>query len=72
MSLLKNIPVRERLRIQFRAEFFNSFNHTNPLDPGVSLGGTPNSIVSASSGGFGSIRAAADPRIAQLALKILF
>jgi hypothetical protein len=29
LSLTKKIPVSERLSVQFRAEFFNLFNHTN-------------------------------------------
>jgi hypothetical protein len=29
LSLLKDIPLRERLRMQFRAEFFNVLNHAN-------------------------------------------
>jgi hypothetical protein len=28
-SLFKNIPVTERQKVQFRAEFFNLFNHPN-------------------------------------------
>lgn len=29
LSLAKRIPIRERLNLQFRAEFFNILNHTN-------------------------------------------
>ena len=29
LSLLKDIPLRDRLRMQFRAEFFNVLNHAN-------------------------------------------
>ena len=29
ISTFKNFPVTDRLRLQFRAEFFNIFNHTN-------------------------------------------
>jgi len=36
-SLLKEIPLRERSRLQFRAEFFNVLNHTNF--------NTPNAVV---------------------------
>jgi hypothetical protein len=50
------------MRLQFRAEYFNLLNHTNLSDPNVSQSGS----------GFGSVTAASDPRIAQLALKLLF
>jgi hypothetical protein len=62
MGFFKNFPFRERYRIQARAEFFNTFNRANF--------GNPSSSVSA--GAFGSITSAGDPRIGQLALKILF
>jgi hypothetical protein len=62
MGIFKTFAIRERLRLQFRAEFFNAFNHTNFQDPGNSLAG----------GGFGQIYSANDPRIGQLALKLLF
>ncbi len=71
-SFFKNFPVRERFRFQLRAELFNSLNRVNLMDPGVSPGGTPVSTLSTTSAGFGSIRAAADPRIIQLALKFFF
>ena len=62
MGIFKNFPFRDRYRVQFRAEFFNSFNHANF--------GNPSNSVNA--GAFGSITSAADPRIGQLALKFLF
>ncbi|HKV47866.1 MAG TPA: hypothetical protein VJN69_07215 [Candidatus Acidoferrales bacterium] len=37
LSLAKNIPFSERVRLQFKAEFFNLFNHTNF--------NTPNTVV---------------------------
>ena len=58
----KLIPIRERLQVTVRAEFFNFFNRANFNNP----------VSSVSSGGFGSIRSAADPRIGQLALKLIF
>jgi len=49
LSLQKRFPIGERLGMQFRAEFFNAFNHTNLGAPNTSFGspgfGTINSIV---------------------------
>ncbi len=62
-GLLKNFPLHgERYRLQFRGEFFNVTNRVNLNNP--------NSTVT--SAGFGSITGARDPRIGQLALKLLF
>jgi hypothetical protein len=72
MAMIKNISTGEKLRWQIRSEAFNTFNHTNPLDPGVAPGGTPVASLAVTAAGFGSIRAAADPRIMQLALKLVF
>ena len=67
MGFFKNFPIHERLRLQFRAEFFNIFNRVNFTQPNQS-----NQVDTVSSAGFGSIRAANDPRIGQLALKLFF
>ena len=62
-GLTKDFPVRgERLKFQFRAEYFNLFNRVNFNNPASSLTGA----------GFGRITGAGDPRIGQLALKLLF
>jgi hypothetical protein len=61
-GLQKYFNLTERYRFQFRAEYFNVLNHTNLGSP----------VTGVSSAGFGSIKSANDPRIAQLALKILF
>jgi len=61
-GFFKNIPVTERVHMQFRAEFFNFFNHPNFNNP----------TLTRSSGGFGRITSAQDPRIGQLALKIFW
>jgi len=50
---------REKWNVQFRAEFFNTLNHTNFGVPGVTFGG-----------GFGQIVSAAEARIVELALKL--
>jgi hypothetical protein len=62
MGIAKDFILRESLTLQFRGEFFNSFNYVNYADPTSTI----------SSGGFGSIRSAGDPRIGQLALKLRF
>ena len=62
MGLLKNFLLTERWKVQFRAEFFNVLNKVNLSDP-------TNTV---NSGSFGRITSAGDPRIGQLALKVLF
>ena len=61
-SVLKSIPLTESKEFQFRAEFFNLFNHPNFRLPDSDI----------SSPNFGIIQAAQDPRLIQLALKFLF
>lgn len=61
-SALKNIPLAETKQLQFRAEFFNIFNHTNFRLPDSDI----------SSPTFGQIREALPPRLVQVALKFLF
>ena len=49
LAVQKRFPIGERLGVQFRAEFFNAFNHTNLGAPATSFGspsfGTISSIV---------------------------
>jgi hypothetical protein len=63
MSLLKDTKFFDRYTLQFRAEFFNVFNHTqfNAVN-----GNFDNTTA------FGQVTGAADPRIGQLALKLQF
>ena len=61
-SLFKDIPIREAKRLQFRAEFFNVFNHANFRLPDNDI----------SSPTFGQIQNALPGREVQLALKFLF
>jgi hypothetical protein len=62
------LSAHENFNVQFRAELFNAFNHTQL---NISFGGNTNPYT-VSSANFGSIRAAYDPRIIQLALKVSF
>ena len=66
-ALVKSFPIRygplkETQKIDFRAEFFNVFNHPNFGAPDTSIGDLQ----------FGQILSARDPRIMQFALKYIF
>jgi len=61
-ALMKNFRIRENLKLQFRSEFFNLFNHTNFENP-------TNSLASAN---FGQILSAYASREIQLGLKLLW
>jgi hypothetical protein len=65
IALLKDTQITERTAVQFRAEAFNVFNHAQFMNPSGDVNNT-------SAGGFGFVTAARDPRIMQLALKVLF
>jgi len=63
ISVFKNTKIGERVNLQFRAEFFNAFNHVNFAAPNTSMG----------SKNFGRITGTARlPRVGQLALKLTF
>jgi hypothetical protein len=61
-SLVKNTLIREAAIIQFRAEFFNLFNHPNF--------GLPDNFVGSPS--FGRLVSADSPRRIQFGLMLLF
>jgi hypothetical protein len=70
IAIVKNTKVgglREDASLEFRAEFFNAFNHSDFVNPGSTLtNGVPNSS-------FGVIsNTSVGPRIMQFALKYLF
>ena len=62
-SLTKETMVKDNIRLQFRCEAFNLFNHTNFAD-------VPGRIAFTT--GFGRYTSAENPRQIQLALKLLF
>jgi Carboxypeptidase regulatory-like domain len=68
MALLKDTKITESMQLQFRAEAFNIFNHAQFDNPSTAVGDVDNSVA----GGFGYITSAQNPRIMQLALKLLF
>jgi hypothetical protein len=62
-AILKTIPFSETRRVDFRAEFFNIFNHTQFFNPD---GNTSDGSQ------FGQVVQARDPRLMQFALKFFF
>lgn len=82
LAVRREFPIREGLKLQFRAELFNVLNHPNFADPSGTLGnplfgqsaamlakgigGTPGT------GGFSPIYQVGGPRAIQLALKLQF
>lgn len=72
-SAIKDTPIRENIHLQFRAEFFNIFNHANFAlpNPSVYLQGAGGSAVVNPT--FGQITATSTAaREIQFALKLLF
>jgi hypothetical protein len=71
-SVFKLFPIREEMHAEFRAEFFNIWNHVNPLlgqfgeisqEPVAVEFGAPQ---------FGQVQSARDPRFIQFAMKFYF
>ena len=82
--MFKNIPLaKERTTLQFRAEFFNIFNHPVFSDPATSVSSASFGRITstvyghAAGAGVGGNTSAGDvvsggPRVIQLALKLTF
>jgi hypothetical protein len=62
MTLYKDFHITERNVVEFRAEVFNVFNHTNFTNLSLNYGAS----------NFGQVTAAADPRIMEMALRYSF
>ena len=64
MGIFKDTPVGEKLRVEFRTELFNVFNHAQfySIDGNSGNAGTT----------FGQPQKVRDPRLVQFALKLLF
>lgn len=70
LSLIKDIRLRERVNLQFRAEAFNFANHVNL---GLVSGGfSPGSTGYNQSATFGTITSARDARTMQFGLKLIY
>ena len=70
LSLVKNVQIHERIRLQVRAESFNALNHVNLgfVNGGFSPGSDGKNVSST----FGTISSARDPRSIQLGMKLTF
>jgi hypothetical protein len=55
-------PIRESIKLQFRAEFFNSLNNVNFAAP----------VANISTATVGNIQSAGSPRILQFGLRLAF
>ncbi|MDQ6663064.1 MAG: carboxypeptidase-like regulatory domain-containing protein [Acidobacteriota bacterium] len=62
LSLIKNFPITERIRMQYRAECLNALNHPNLF--------TPNTAVTSTA--FGTITGQDVPRLWQMSLTLKF
>ncbi len=63
ISILKDFRFNERMRLQFRSEFFNAFNNVNFNNPAGTTLGQPN---------FGQITGSERARIIQFGLKLYY
>src|SRR5262249_11298727 len=71
LSLFKNFVLREGVRMQFRSEFFNAFNHPSFTTIGTSLT-TTSAGVNPNVNNFGVVTGTRDARVIQFALKLNF
>jgi len=79
-SIIKRFPISESKNIEFRAEFFNLFNHVNFANPISNFNAVPSTSINSTTGqitgdpgDFGRITATSNnPRLVQLALKLNF
>jgi len=72
LGLTKDFTLTEKARLQFRAESFNLFNHTNFGDPNTNVPNTGSALTSGSAGTFGVITSSLPARELQIAGKIIF
>ena len=77
-ALAKTFPVTEQVRMQFRADFFNIFNHTNFSNPqnnvsNVNFGKITQTVGSATATAVGTTAGPlGGPRLIQLSLRLQF
>jgi len=73
VTLLKTFPVREQMRFEFRADFFNIWNHVNGLWGPIGAAGQVEPVaIELGTPQFGTLQSARDPRFIQFAMKFYF
>ncbi len=73
LTIMKAFPFKERMRFEFRTDFFNMWNHVNPLwGPFGAAGQVEPVAIELGQPQFGQLQAAKDPRFIQFALKFYF
>jgi len=73
MAFNKLFPIKEQMRLEFRADFFNIWNHTNPLWGPIGAAGQVEPVaIEVGTPQEGQFQAARDPRLIQFALKFYF
>jgi hypothetical protein len=74
LSLFKDFKFSERIILQYRAEFFNIFNHTQwfGINTGISAANPDSAVTAATRGTSGQLTSARDSRKIQMALKFSF
>jgi hypothetical protein len=78
LAIRREFPLHERLKLQFRAESFNLFNHPNfgqiysTLTDGPALFGRAEGTLNNQLGGLNPLYQVGGPRSLQMALKLIF
>ena len=70
MSLVKNVKFKEGISLQFRAEYFNVFNHPQYGTPGTALGSASFGVIAANTAN--GQTTGPQPRIGQIAARLTF
>ncbi|MFN7931279.1 MAG: TonB-dependent receptor [Blastocatellia bacterium] len=73
-SVFKDFKFTEKLKLQYRAEFYNIFNHLQwvGVNTGVSAPNPGQAVTTATRGTSGQLNSTRDPRNIQMALKLSF
>lgn len=73
MTFQKLFPIREQMRLEFRTDIFNIWNHVNPLWGPIGAAGQVEPVaIELGTPQFGQFQAARDPRFVQFALKFYY